>query len=89
MTSYTTDKFWRLYALLPLEIRKQAKTAYLQFRDDPYYPGLQFKQVHPSKPIYLVRIGIDYRAVGILDGGQVTWFWIGSHAQYDKLLRNA
>ena len=89
MTSYATDKFWRLYALLPLEIRKQAKTSYLQFWDDPYYTGLQCKQVRPSKPIYSVRIGIDYRAVGILDYGQVTWFWIGSHAQYDKLLRNA
>ena len=39
MTSYTTGRFWRLYALLPLEIRKQAKTSYLQFRDDPYYLG--------------------------------------------------
>jgi len=32
------------------------------------------------------RVGIAYRAVAALDGGTLTWFWIGSHADYDKLL---
>jgi hypothetical protein len=31
-------------------------------------------------------VGISYRAVGVLDGDAVVWFWIGKHADYDKLL---
>ena len=34
-----------------------------------------------------MRITLGYRAVGLLEEGEVTWFWIGSHADYDRLLR--
>jgi hypothetical protein len=37
---------------------------------------------------YSARVGIGYRAVGVLDGDTITWFWIGSHANYDRLLEN-
>ncbi len=39
-----------------------------------------------TEPIYSVRISRGYRALGLRDGDLVTWFWIGSHADYDKLL---
>lgn len=56
------------------------------WRLDPYYPGLQFKCVSPDQPIYSVRIGIGYRALGLRSEDQIEWFWIGSHAEYDDLL---
>ena len=37
-------------------------------------------------PIYSARVGISYRAVGVRDGDSLVWYWIGSHADYDKLL---
>ena len=46
----------------------------------------KFKCVHPSKPIYSARISRGFRAVGILAGETITWIWIGSHADYDRLL---
>ena len=39
-----------------------------------------------SEDIYSVRIGLGYRALGLLEGTVVTWFWIGSHADYDRIL---
>jgi hypothetical protein len=33
-------------------------------------------------------VGIGYRAVATLDGDTFIWFWIGSHADYDTLLKN-
>ena len=36
--------------------------------------------------MYSARVGIGYRAVGVLDGDAIAWFWIGSHANYDRLL---
>ena len=86
MISHTTHGFRKLYAELPDNIKKQAKEAFNRFKKNPYYPGLVFKRVHSSKPIYSVRISRDYRAVGILLGDEIIWFWIGSHSDYDKLL---
>jgi hypothetical protein len=85
--SRTTEKFRALFALLPNVIKAQAKEAYQQFKKDPYHPSLQFKRIHSTKPIYSVRVNIDYRAVGIIKDDEIVWFWIGSHNVYDKFLR--
>ena len=87
MNSTTTERFWKCYAALPAEVRSQAKEAYALFLKDPYYPSLHFKRIHSTRPIFSVRIGIGYRAVGIVEGAEITWFWIGSHADYDNLLK--
>ncbi len=88
MISHTTERFRKLFAQLPRGIQKQAKEAYIRFEKDPYYPGLRFKQVHSKRPIYAVRISRDYRALGVRQGHDViVWFWVGSHADYDKILR--
>lgn len=54
---------------------------------DPAHPSLRFKKVHATRPIYSVRIDLDWRAVGVLNGDTVVWFWIGPHPEYEKLLR--
>lgn len=51
-------------------------------------PVSAFKKVHPTAPIYSVRVNRDYRADGILSGEAIVWFWIGSHAEYGCLLSN-
>jgi hypothetical protein len=40
-----------------------------------------------SVPIFSVRINIDYRAVGFLEENEITWFWIGSHREYETLIK--
>ncbi|MBA3066693.1 hypothetical protein FP828_09425 [bacterium] len=89
MKSTTTDRFWKCYAELPAMARKQAKEVYNLFLRDPYYPSLHFKRVHSTRPIFSVRITKNYRAVGVLQDNEIIWFWIGSHSEYKKLLRNA
>jgi hypothetical protein len=84
--SHTTERFRKALADLPERIRRQAREAYKLFKQDPYHSALRFKQVHPSKPIFSVRIGVDYRAVGIRNEGEIVWFWIGTHEDYDKLI---
>lgn len=86
MISHTTERFRKLYENLPEQIRKQTRQAYSQFKSDPYYPGLHFKRVHSSRPIYSVRITKDYRVVGVQQNNEIIWFWIGSHSDYDKLM---
>lgn len=86
MNSRTTRRFRDLFAALPGNVRAQARDAYVLFRQNPSHPGLHFKKVHPDPPTYSARVGIGYRAVCAMDGDAAIWFWIGSHADYDKLL---
>ena len=46
-------------------------------------PGLRFKRIGDDVSI---RIGREYRALGILEGDTVTWYWIGKHDTYDRKL---
>ena len=88
MKSHGTERFWRAYRALPPDVREAARRAYANFRDNPEHPGLRFKRVHGREPVYSVRIGLGYRALGLVADGAVTWFWIGSHADYDRLIEN-
>ena len=29
----------------------------------------------------------DYRALGVMTGDAVVWFWVGTHAEYVRILR--
>lgn len=79
----------KLLAGLPRNVREQAVAAYLLFRENPWHPSLHFKRVYPTKPIMSVRVGSDYRAVGIQrEPGAILWYWIGPHEQYETLLAN-
>jgi hypothetical protein len=75
-----------LFDSLPASVRSQSAKAYRLWRADPNHPSLNFKRIHPTEPIYSLRVSRDYRALGLRDGDVVTWFWIGSHGDYDKLL---
>jgi hypothetical protein len=67
-------------------VQRQARAAYKLFAADPNHPSLRFKQVHATRPIYSARVGLGYRALGVREGEDVVWFWIGSHAEYDRLI---
>ena len=88
MKSRATPRFWDAYHELPLEIRELARKAYVLFANNPRHLSLHFKKVHRHEFIYSVRVGLGYRAVGLLENNEITWFWIGSHSQYDRLLAN-
>ena len=86
MNSRTTRRFRALLVALPSHVRQQAREAYRLFQLNPAHPGLRFKMVHSDPAIYSARVGISYRALAVIEGDTVIWFWIGSHADYDKML---
>ena len=83
MNSRTTRSFREAFKRLPPNIRQRARKAYELWRDNPDLPGLRFKRVEDA---VAVRIGRDYRALGILQGDTVYWYWIGKHDEYDRLI---
>ena len=83
-----TPRFWSAYRDLPGDIKERARAAYRRFEENPAHPGLRFKKVHPTDPIYSARVTQDYRAVAVVRDDLVVWFFIGNHADYEKLLRS-
>ena len=87
MKSRITDDFWECYKRLPESIKMQAREAFRLFINEPFHPGLHFKRIHANRPIFSIIITKDYRAVGIQQGDDIIWFWIGSHSGYEELLK--
>lgn len=83
MKSSTTRKFRELFAALPENVRQLARKQYLVWRSNPQHPSLHFKKIGS---LWSVRINLEFRALGIEDGGTLYWFWIGNHKEYDRLI---
>lgn len=68
-------------------MRRQARLAYRQFKANPAAHGLNFERIHGTKvPIYSARVNEQYRVLGrATDDDTITWFWIGTHNEYDKI----
>lgn len=88
MRSITTAQFWKLYDALPDDVQYRADAAYALWQINPYAHGLYFKQVGNRRPVYSVRIGQNYRALGIVEDDVILWFWIGEHDEYIRLLKH-
>ena len=86
MRSRATKRFWDCFDRLPPEIQQRARDAYARWSESPYHPSLHFGPVYSNRPIYSVRIGRHWRALGAKADDTIIWYWIGSHAEYDRLL---
>lgn len=84
MNHRATPRFWECYHRLPQDIQRLADRCYEQMQQNPRHPSLQLKRVGPY---WSVRVGAHYRALAVEDGAELIWVWIGSHAEYDHLLK--
>jgi hypothetical protein len=89
LNSVTTEAFRRLYAAATPQRRAQIKRAFQLWRENPAHPSLRFKKVHATQSIYSARVDLDWRALGVLEGDTVVWFWVGPHDEYTALLKRA
>jgi hypothetical protein len=88
MKSLAEKAFWDCFEKLPAEVQALARDAFDLWSRDPRHPSLQFKLVQRSKSVYSVRVGLHWRALGRLHGDAVYWYWIGTHADYDRKIRS-
>jgi mRNA-degrading endonuclease RelE of RelBE toxin-antitoxin system len=84
MKSATLPSFWKAYHKLNRETKSRAKKAFEIWAENPFHPSLHFKCINTQENIWAVRITLGYRALGLLEGDTVTWFWIGSHDDYQR-----
>jgi len=84
MKSATLPSFWDNYKTLNEDIKRRARKTFLLWMQNPFHPLLHFKCINVSDNLWSVRISLGYRAIDIWEGDIVTWFWIGSHDDYEK-----
>jgi hypothetical protein len=83
MNHRATPRFWACYHALPAELQQLADRCYAQLVQDSRHPSLHFKKVGS---FWSVRVGLHYRALAVESGSEIVWFWIGPHAEYDRII---
>lgn len=81
----TTDRFWKCFDNLPEFIQKLSKENFELLKTNPLHPSLHFKKIGK---FWSVRIGMNYRAIATEDGKDFIWVWIGTHDEYEKIIKN-
>ena len=83
----TVSGFRKLLRELPSHIQKLARKNYLLMLVNPNHPSLHLKKMQGYENRWSVRVGLNYRAVGYKDGNEISWYWIGTHEQFNNLTK--
>jgi hypothetical protein len=84
MRHFAGRAFWQAYNKLPKHIREFADKNFALLKANPQHPSLQFKKIGR---FWSAPVGLRYRALAVEGEDDLVWFWIGSHADYDALLK--
>ena len=85
MKHTASKRFWQCLDALPPDVQALAQRGFAQLKANASHPSLQSKTVGNGR-FYSVRVGPYYRALGLPVPGGVHGFWIGTQAEYDKLI---
>jgi hypothetical protein len=81
---FAAPSFWQEYERLPERIQKQADKAFDQLKRNPQHASVQFKQVGK---FWSARVDKNIRALAVKAPDGWIWFWIGTHAAYERLIK--
>jgi hypothetical protein len=85
MNHRATPRFWVCYRALPAEVQQLADRNYQMLLRDPRHPSLHFKKIGQ---FWSARVGLHYRALAVEANDEMLWVWIGTHEEYDRMLRS-
>jgi hypothetical protein len=82
---FREPRFKPLYDALPASVQDLADKNFELLKRDPKHPSLHFKRLKGN--LWSVRIGRTHRALAVEKRDGFVWYWIGSHAEYDRLTK--
>jgi len=85
MKHFASPAFWALYNSLPEAVRRLADKKFTLLKANPQHPSLHLKRIGR---FWSVRVGRRYRAIAVRSADGPVWFWIGTHAEYDDMLKS-
>jgi len=80
---YASPAFWQAYEKLPARTKERADKNFALLKEDSRHPSLHLKKIGDY---WSVRVGLRHRALAVEIEDGLLWFWIGSHADYDRLV---
>lgn len=84
MKHFASPSFWTRYDNLPREIQTLADKNFELLKANPKHPSLHFKK---AGKYFSARVGKKYRVVGVEMQQGILWFWIGTHAEYERVIQ--
>lgn len=79
-----TRRFWMHFHRLPKNVQELARKNFSLLGESPWHPSLHFKKAGKFRS---VRVGLAHRALAVEDGDDFIWVWIGTHDEYQRLLK--
>lgn len=83
MKHSASSRFWTAYQALPEDIRSLADKNFQLLKSNPRHPSLHLKRIGE---LWSARVGEHYRVLGFDAQDGINCFWIGTHADYDKMI---
>ncbi len=80
----TTARFWKCFDKLPIPIKNVARQNFELLKSNPRHPSLHFKKIGN---FWSARVGLNHRALAVEDGNDFIWLWIGTHDEYDRMVK--
>jgi hypothetical protein len=80
----TINRFWKCFAKIPKNVQDAERENFDLLKIDTKYPSLQFKKVGK---FWSARVSLNYRALAVEDGEDFIWVWIGTHDEYERMLK--
>jgi hypothetical protein len=86
----TARSFREQFAKLPEAVREAVLAACVLFNDNPSHRSLRHHKLDDVKKgkhqvdSFSVSPTTQYRAIYVVQDGINVWYWIGTHAEYDR-----
>ena len=74
-------RFWACLDALPGPVQEVARKNYELLK---HHPSLHFKKIGK---FWSARVGMNHRALAVKDGEDYIWIWIGTHEEYERLIK--
>ncbi|UFH52960.1 type II toxin-antitoxin system RelE/ParE family toxin [Spirosoma sp. KNUC1025] len=87
MNHRTTPKFWKCYYNLSEVVQELADKNFELLKADQAHPSLHFKEISGKHNLWSARVGDHFRALALREDDELYWFWIGTHEEYNKLIK--
>lgn len=86
---WTTAQFRRLYSEMKHDDQARADDKFDKVLYDPKSAGIHRINQNPYKQyeVYGAPAGLKQRVLGVRTGTCFIWYWIGSHEEYNKLIK--
>ena len=86
MISRLDPEFLEALRRLDSATRRKVQRAYQLFKDNPRHGSLKFRRVRGTRNHYSARVDDYYRVLGLVEGNIITWYWVGPHDEYERMI---